>query len=102
LVLCFNSEGIKEKHDEYSRLQVEDPVKAKAMLAEFMSIRSNTGFTLTKPSSSADDYLAKLYDAYNLEPLRANLAILYLLVKKALTLPVCFLLTGIRPQNTRN
>jgi hypothetical protein len=30
-------EGIKEKLDEYNRLQTEDPAKAKAMLAEFMS-----------------------------------------------------------------
>ncbi len=30
-------EGMKEKLDEYNRLQTEDPEKAKAMLAEFMS-----------------------------------------------------------------
>jgi len=30
-------EGIKEKIDLYNRLQTEDPAKAKAMLAEFMS-----------------------------------------------------------------
>ena len=33
-------EGIKEKLDLYNRLQTEDPAKAKAMLAEFMSDES--------------------------------------------------------------
>ena len=47
-------EGIKEKLDEYNRLQTEDPAKAKAMLAEFMSDEAVVA-GLDKPDSGQLD-----------------------------------------------
>jgi hypothetical protein len=52
-------EGIKEKLDEYNRLQVEDPAKAKVMLAEFMSDESVIA-GLGKPVDFSDAQIAFL------------------------------------------
>ncbi len=52
-------EGIKEKLDEYNRLQVEDPAKAKAMLAEFMADESVIA-GLGKPVDFSDEQVAWL------------------------------------------
>lgn len=49
--------GIKEKLDLYNRLQTEDPAKAKAMLAEFMSDESVVA-GLAKPVVFGDDQIA--------------------------------------------
>ncbi len=54
-------EGIKEKLDEYNRLQTEDPAKAKAMLAEFMSDESVVA-GLGKPVDFSDEQIAWLKD----------------------------------------
>jgi hypothetical protein len=50
-------EGIMEKLDTYNRLQTEDPEKAKAMLAEFMSDESVVA-GLAKPVVFGDDQIA--------------------------------------------
>jgi hypothetical protein len=49
--------GIKEKLDEYNRLQTEDPAKAKAMLAEFMADDSVVA-GLGKPVDFSDAQIA--------------------------------------------
>jgi hypothetical protein len=54
-------EGIKEKLDEYNRLQVEDPPKAQAMLAEFMADESVIA-GLGKPVEFSDEQIAWLKD----------------------------------------
>jgi hypothetical protein len=50
-------EGIREKLDTYNRLQTEDPEKAKAMLAEFMSDESVVA-GLAKPVEFGADQVA--------------------------------------------
>jgi hypothetical protein len=50
-------EGIKEKLDEYNRLQTEDPEKAKSMLAEFMADESVVA-GLGKPVDFSDEQIA--------------------------------------------
>lgn len=50
-------EGIKEKLELYNRLQTEDPAKAKAMLAEFMSDEAVVA-ALGKPVDFSDDQIA--------------------------------------------
>lgn len=50
-------EGMKERIDEYNRLQVEDPPKARAMLAEFMSDEAVVA-ALGKPVDFGDEQLA--------------------------------------------
>ncbi len=54
-------EGIREKIDEYNRLQVEDPAKAQAMLAEFMADESVVA-GLGKPVEFTDAQIAWLKD----------------------------------------
>jgi len=54
-------EGIREKIDEYNRLQVEDPAKAQAMLAEFMADESVVA-GLGKPVDFSDEQIAWLED----------------------------------------
>jgi len=54
-------EGIREKIDEYNRLQVEDPAKAQAMLAEFMADESVVA-GLGKPVDFSDEQIAWLKD----------------------------------------
>ena len=54
-------EGIKEKLDEYNRLQVEDPPKAQAMLAEFMADESVIA-GLGKPVEFSGEQIAWLKD----------------------------------------
>ena len=54
-------EGIKEKLDEYNRLQVEDPEKAQAMLAEFMADESVVA-GLGKPVDFSDEQIAWIRD----------------------------------------
>ena len=54
-------EGIKEKLDEYNRLQTEDPAKAKAMLAEFMADESVVA-GLGKPVEFSEEQIAWLKD----------------------------------------
>jgi hypothetical protein len=54
-------EGIREKLDEYNRLQVEDPEKAKAMLAEFMADESVIA-GLGKPVDFSDKQIDWLKD----------------------------------------
>ena len=53
--------GIKEKLGEYKRLQTEDPAKAKAMLAEFMSDESVVA-GLAKPVEFGGDQIAFIKD----------------------------------------
>ena len=55
-------EGIREKIDEYNRLQVEDPAKAQAMLAEFMADESVVA-GLGKPVDFSDAQIAWLKEA---------------------------------------
>ena len=50
-------EGIKDKLELYNRLQVEDPPKAQAMLAEFMSDEAVIA-ALVKPVEFGDDQVA--------------------------------------------
>ncbi len=52
-------EGIREKIDEYNRLQVEDPAKAQAMLAEFMADESVVA-GLGKPVDFSDEQIGWL------------------------------------------
>ena len=52
-------EGIREKIDEYNRLQREDPAKAQAMLAEFMADESVVA-GLGKPVDFSDAQIAWL------------------------------------------
>jgi len=52
-------EGLREKIDEYNRLQVEDPAKAQAMLAEFMADESVVA-GLGKPVDFSDAQIAWL------------------------------------------
>ena len=54
-------EGIREKIDEYNRLQTEDPAKAKAMLAEFMADESVVA-GLGKPVDFSEEQIAWLKD----------------------------------------
>jgi hypothetical protein len=54
--------GIKEKLDQYNRLQTEDPDKAKAMLAEFMSDESVVA-GLAKPVEFGEKQIAFIKDA---------------------------------------
>ena len=54
--------GIKEKLETYNRLQTEDPAKAKAMLAEFMSDESVVA-GLAQPVEFGDKQLAFLRNA---------------------------------------
>ena len=54
-------EGIKEKLDEYNRLQTEDPAKAKAMLAEFMADESVVA-GLGKPVDFSDEQITFIKD----------------------------------------
>ena len=51
--------GMKEKIDLYNKLQIEDPAKAEAMLAEFMSDESVVA-GLAKPVEFSDDQVAYL------------------------------------------
>jgi len=60
-------EGIKEKLDEYNRLQTEDPAKAKAMLAEFMADESVVA-GLGKPVDFIDEQIAWLKDTLTQNP----------------------------------
>jgi len=53
--------GIKEKLDEYNRLQTEDPAKAQEMLAEFMSDEAVIA-GLGKPVDFSDEQIAFLKD----------------------------------------
>ena len=55
-------EGIKDKLELYNRLQVEDPPKAKAMLAEFMSDEAVIA-ALGKPIEFGDEQVAFVKDA---------------------------------------
>jgi hypothetical protein len=50
-------EGIREKLELYNRLQIEDPPKAQAMLAEFMSDEAVVA-ALGKPVDFSDDQVA--------------------------------------------
>ena len=50
-------EGIKEKLELYNRLQVEDPPKAKAMLAEFMADEAVVA-ALGKPVEFGEEQVA--------------------------------------------
>jgi hypothetical protein len=50
-------EGIEEKLETYNRLQAEDPAKAKAMLAEFMSDEAVIA-ALTKPVEFDDEQMS--------------------------------------------
>ena len=59
--------GIKEKLDLYNRLQTEDPAKAKAMLAEFMSDESVVA-GLAKPVVFGDDQIAFIKDTLAKHP----------------------------------
>lgn len=54
-------EGIKEKLELYNRLQVEDPAKAQAMLAEFMSDEAVVA-GLSKPVEFSDEQIAWIKD----------------------------------------
>ncbi len=54
-------EGIKEKLNEYNRLQTEDPEKAKSMLAEFMADESVVA-GLGEPVDFSDEQIAWLND----------------------------------------
>ena len=54
-------EGMKEKIDEYNRLQTEDPAKAQAMLAEFMSDEAVVA-ALGKPVEFNDQQVAFVKD----------------------------------------
>jgi len=54
-------EGIREKLDVYNRLQVEDPAKAQAMLAEFMSDEAVIA-GLAKPVDFSNEQIAFLKD----------------------------------------
>ena len=63
-------EGIKEKLDEYNRLQTEDPAKAQAMLAEFMSDESVVA-GLAKPVVFGDDQIASAVLGLVQEPVAA-------------------------------
>jgi hypothetical protein len=60
-------EGIKEKLDEYNRLQTEDPEKAKSMLAEFMADESVVA-GLGKPVDFSDEQIAWLEDTLAQHP----------------------------------
>ena len=60
-------EGIKEKLDEYNRLQTEDPAKAQAMLAEFMADESVVA-GLGKPVDFSDEQIAWLEDTLAKHP----------------------------------
>ena len=60
-------EGIKEKLDEYNRLQTENPEKAKSMLAEFMSDESVVA-GLGKPVDFSDEQIAWLKDTLAKHP----------------------------------
>ena len=55
-------EGIKEKLGLYNRLQTEDPAKAKAMLAEFMSDEAVVA-ALGKPVEFGDDQITFIKEA---------------------------------------
>jgi hypothetical protein len=60
-------EGIKEKLDTYNRLQTEDPEKAKAMLAEFMSDESVVA-GLAEPVVFGDDQIAFIKETLSEHP----------------------------------
>jgi len=60
-------EGIKEKLDEYNRLQTADPAKAKAMLAEFMADESVVA-GLGKPVDFSDEQIAWIEDTLAQNP----------------------------------
>jgi len=60
-------EGMEEKIAEYNRLQVEDPPKAKAMLAEFMSDEAVVA-ALGKPADFSDEQVAFVKDALAQNP----------------------------------
>jgi len=60
-------EGIKEKLDEYNRLQTEDPEKAKSMLAEFMADESVVA-GLGKPVDFSDEQITWLKDTLAKHP----------------------------------
>jgi len=55
-------EGMKDKINEYNRLQTEDPAKAQAMLAEFMSDEAVVA-ALAKPVEFDDGQVAFVKDA---------------------------------------
>ena len=59
--------GMKEKLETYNRLQTEDPDKAKAMLAEFMSDESVIA-GLAKPVVFGDDQIAFIKDTLAKHP----------------------------------
>ena len=60
-------EGIKEKLELYNRLQTEDPAKAKAMLAEFMSDEAVIA-ALGKPVEFSDEQIAFVKDTLTSHP----------------------------------
>ena len=60
-------EGMEEKIAEYNRLQVEDPPKAQAMLAEFMSDEAVVA-SLGKPAEFSDTQLAAVKDVLAQNP----------------------------------
>jgi hypothetical protein len=60
-------EGIKEKLDEYNRLQESDPEKAKSMLAEFMADESVVA-GLGEPVEFLDEQIAAVKDALDQNP----------------------------------
>jgi 3',5'-cyclic AMP phosphodiesterase CpdA len=60
-------EGIKEKLDEYNRLQTADPEKAKTMLAEFMADESVVA-GLGKPVDFSDEQIAWIKDTLAKHP----------------------------------
>ena len=60
-------EGIKEKLEEYNRLQVEDPPKAQAMLAEFMTDEAVVA-ALGNPIEFGDEQVAMIKEALEKNP----------------------------------
>ena len=60
-------EGIKEKIELYNRLQTEDPAKAQAMLAEFMSDEAVVA-ALGEPVEFSDDQIAFVKDTLAKHP----------------------------------